>query len=120
MTATYRISEWISIPSIADGHWKGPGSGRVKKFPGFLVAWKVSTDSLSVKALKDQKYQLLLAKNLYGSEPQGALPDIARVPLNKRRDRPDIGCDQRGILPAGPQLLRQGQPRGRERPAGLH
>ena len=83
MTATYRISEWISVPSIADGHWKGPGSGRIKKFPGFLAAWKVSTDSLSVKALKDQKYQLLLTKNLYGSEPQGALPAIPRVPLNK-------------------------------------
>src|SRR5262249_35235403 len=50
MTAHYRISEWISVPSVADGHWKGTGSGHLAKFLAFLPVWKASKDSLSVNA----------------------------------------------------------------------
>ena len=81
--AAYRVSEWISIPGIADGHWKGPGSGRSKKWLPFLARWKAAPDSPSVLALKDRKYQLLLTKNLYGGAPQGAVPALPRVGLDK-------------------------------------
>jgi len=85
--ASYRISEWVSLGVFddkVDGHWKGNHSGRIASFLPFVTAWMASPDSPYVKAVKTDRYQLLLTRGLYTKNaPSGAVPTIAPVKLDK-------------------------------------